>query len=446
MKKKFKIWLIILFVLCAGFFALGKANQQQSRPKRTTILFYHEMNGPAATALNELVNEYNHSQKKYRVVAEYQGAYNEAVEKFINTHNTKVSPAIFQSMDISTAQIARSGYITPIQHFMDRDHYHAGQIFKAARAFYSYHGQQLSMPFNVSQPVLYYNKTLFRRYNIHFLPLQPSYAQVTRAAKQLYGRSHHRIKGISVETYGWLFEEFLANNGAPLTNQENGHTGRASRFVLNNHAAVVTMKWLQKLNKSGILLDYGQGNTAEANEMAGFMAHKIGMFLQSSTQLVQIEQGNHDQIGVCFYPHAPEVKANGVAIGGASLWISNDHPSRVQKGAWQFIKFLDSPTAQARWAAKTGYIAVNNRSSKSKYLQHYLDRHPAARIAAQQLRTTHPNNYNSGAFIPGLLQDRIQVQNMMDHIYEGADVAPDLQSTAHDLSRRLQEANLADHH
>lgn len=446
MKNRFRILLTVLAILLLGIFFLNKTSQSQSRSERTTVLFYHEMNGPAATALNELVKEYNHSQKKYRVVAEYQGAYNEAVEKFINTHGTRVSPAIFQSMDISTTQIAQSGYITPIQHFMNQDHYHQGQIFKAARSFYSHKGQQLSMPFNVSQPVLYYNKTLFSKYHVPDLPLRPSYADITRAAEKLYHNSHHEVKGISVETYGWLFEEFLANNGVALTNRENGHTGTSNRFVLDSQPARTTMKWLQNLNQSGALLNYGQGNNAEANEMAGFMAHKIGMFLQSSTQLVQIQNGNHDRIGVCFYPHETGRPANGVAIGGASLWISNDHSKKVQEGAWKFIKYLDSPTVQAKWAIKTGYIAVNYHSAKSKYLKKYFASHPAARVASQQLKSTQPNNYNSGTFIPGLLQDRIQVQNMMDRIYDGGNIPRDLKATSKDLSRQLQAINLANHH
>lgn len=446
MKRRLRLFIIIILVLLLGIGYLSRSNNSSQGSSRTTILFYHEMNGPAATALNQIVKQYNHSQKRYRVVAQYQGSYNEAVEKFINTHNTSVSPAIFQSMDISTAQIAKSGYITPIQHFMDQDHYRKGQIFKAARSFYAYQGRQLSMPFNVSQPVLYYNKTLFHRYHVADLPLRPTYGEVARAAKELYHNSHHQVKGISVEPYGWLFEEFLANNGAYLTNKKNGHAGTANRFTLTSPAAIKAMNWLQDLNRSNCLLDYGQGNNAEANEMAGFMAHKIGIFLQSSTQLIQIENDNHDQIGVCFYPHEDGQRANGVAIGGASLWISNDHSHKVQEGAWQFIKYLDSPSVQAKWAVKTGYIPVNNQSAKSEYLKKYYARDPAARIAGLQLKETKPNNYNSGTFIPGLLQDRIQVQNMMDRIYEGGDVRSDLRNTGRDLSQQLQHANLADQH
>lgn len=442
-RSKFITVVLILIVILAGFFSFSAHVRQVARPERTRILFYHEMNGPAAAALTSLVNEYNHSQNKYQVVAEYQGSYNEAVEKFINTHRTSVSPAVFQSMDISTAQMAKSGYITPIQHFIKKDNYPEQQISQAARSYYAYKGRQLAMPFNVSQPVLFYNKTLFRRYHVANLPLQPSYADVTRAAQELYAHSHHQVKGISVEPYSWLFEEFLANADAPLTNRQNGHLGNSNHFCLNSKAAQKTMTWLQKLNQSGIMINYGYSSNSDTNEIGGFLAHKIGMFMQSSSQLVQLQNGNSDQIGVCYYPHLTGHKSNGVAIGGAALWISNDQPKKVQAGAWDFIKFLLSPKAQAKWAVKTGYIAANKRAANEPILKRYFAHDPAARVAIQQLKATKANNYNSGTFIQALPQDRLQIQNMMDRVYDGANIAQNLRATNHELSQQLQQINLA---
>lgn len=447
MKKRSKIivGLLVLIIALGGFLGLANRAEQVAKPRRTRILFYHEMNGPAAAALTSLVKEYNQRQDKYEVVAEYQGSYNEAVEKFINTHHTSVSPAVFQSMDISTAQIAKSGYTTPIQHFINQDHYPQKQISQAARSYYSYKGKQLAMPFNVSQPVLFYNKTLFHKYHVADLPLQPSYAAVMHAAQELYANSHHQVKGISVEPYSWLFEEFLANANAPLTDQENGHSGSPSHFLLNSQAAEQTMAWLQKLNQNGIMINYGYSSNSDTNEIGGFLAHKIGMFMQTSSQLVQLQNGNQDQIGVCYYPHLSGHRPNGVAIGGAALWISNDHSQKVQAGAWNFIKFLLSPKTQAKWAVKTGYIAANNQAIKEPTLRHYFAHDPAARIASQQLRATKANNYNSGTFVQALPQDRLQIQNMMDRVYEGANVSQNLQATNHELSEQLQQINLADH-
>lgn len=202
---------------------------------RTKVVFWYEMNGPAATELRHLINRYNHSQSRYYVVGEFQGTYNEAVQKFLNTHGTTASPALFQGADLSTAQLGQNGYTTPMQHFIDRDHYSTAHLSKAALAFYSRYDQQLSMPFNVSQPVLYYNRTVFQKYGVKPLSLDPTYHQVKAAALLLYRNSHHQVKGLSVEPYGWLLEEFYSNANVAFANHHNGKTG----LITHKHPSLV---------------------------------------------------------------------------------------------------------------------------------------------------------------------------------------------------------------
>lgn len=119
------------------------------------------MSGPAANQIHRLAHEFNQSQSQYKLVPEFQGTYDEAVEKVLNTHGTKTSPALFQSYDISTTQIAKSGYTIPVEKFIKRDHYDVSHLSPAAMSFYAHRGEQLSMPFNVSQPVLFYDQTVF---------------------------------------------------------------------------------------------------------------------------------------------------------------------------------------------------------------------------------------------------------------------------------------------
>lgn len=120
------------------------------------------MGGPAEVALDQMVTDFNNSQNKYEVVPQYEGSYDEAVQKIIQTHGSKSSPALFQSFDISTAQIMHTQYATPIQKFITKEHYDMSPIAPAAKAFFSNNGKQLSMPFNISQPVMYYNASLLK--------------------------------------------------------------------------------------------------------------------------------------------------------------------------------------------------------------------------------------------------------------------------------------------
>ncbi len=414
-----------------------------SSNSRTEVVFWYEMNGPAASELRHLINRYNHSQDRYHIVGEFQGTYNEAVQKFLNTHGTSASPALFQGADLSTAQLDQSGYTTPMQTFIDRDHYSTAHLSKAALAFYSRHGKQLSMPFNVSQPVLYYNRSVFQQYGVQPLPLNPTYSQVKTAALQLYRNSHHQVKGLSVEPYGWLLEEFYSNANVAFGNHHNGKTGLITRVNLQAPIARQTMSWIQSINRQGAFMNYGTGSNADTNEVAGFLAHKVGMFLQSSSQLTQVVQGSDDQIGISYYPHPDHQKANGVAIGGASLWIGNDKSRAVQNGAWDFIKFLMRPDVQAQWQVETGYLAVNTKSQQMAVLRHYYRRHPEARIPGEQLAATKPNQNNSGIYLSNMNQERVDTQSMMSDIYNGNGVSKSLRQTQRSLNNSIATTNRA---
>ena len=111
-------------------------------------------------------------------------------------------------------------------------------------------------------------------------------------------------------------------------------------------------------------MNYGAGANAQNNETASFRSGRLGMFMQSSASIGQLTTGNQDQLGITYYPHPDGQKSNGVAIGGASLWISNDKPSNVQRGAWEFIKYLMTAKSQAQWQVATGYLALNKDSQK----------------------------------------------------------------------------------
>ncbi|POD83442.1 hypothetical protein S101258_02003 [Lactiplantibacillus plantarum subsp. plantarum] len=101
------------------------------------------------------------------------------------------------------------------------------------------------------------------------------------------------------------------------------------------------------------------GNSAAANEAASFLAGHLGIFMQSSANTGQLYQVLKNDLGVTYFPRPNGQRANGIAVGGAALWIANDKPSAVQDGAWEFTKFLASAQTQADWQAKTGYLAVN---------------------------------------------------------------------------------------
>ncbi|MFH5810715.1 ABC transporter substrate-binding protein [Companilactobacillus sp. FL22-1] len=445
MKYK-KLVVPLILVLGIAFVALfGRSLSAKSAVKdnRTQIVFWHEMGGPSEQALQQVVDGFNKSQNKYKVVPKYQGTYDEAIQKILQTHNTSTSPAVFQAFDISTAQMIHSGYITPVQNFIDADHYDVNKISSVARAFYSNDGKQQAMPFNTSQPVLYYNASLLKKYGITPPPVSPSYSDITRVAQQLYEKSGHKVKGMTVQVYGWFLEQALANANRQLANNNDGHTGNPTKVNINNPDTVEFLNWIKQNIKSGDFLDYGSGASAGANQTAGFLADKVGIFIQSSASIGQLTTNNKSELGITYFPHPDGKKANGVAIGGAALWISNDKPKDVQQGAFEFIKYSLRPDVQAQWQKATGYLALNKDSQKTSILKDLYAKSPEAKVPGQQLATAKPNFSNSGILMEGMQLTRQLEEVAMETVYNGGDINSALNTADKNINENLSQLNKA---
>lgn len=432
---------LVVLVLALGAFAYNRS-QVQANTGRIKVVFWHEMKGPGQKAIDAYVKAFNQQQSKYEVVAEFEGGYNGVIQKILNTHGTAASPALFQSMDISTSQMYHSGFTTPMQKFIDRDGYDASPIIPGAKAIVMRKDQLLAMPFNASQTALYYNKAVLRKYGIT-PPVDPTYDDITRVAKAIHDKSHGEVKGMTMEAYSWLFEQLVANAGVPVANHDNGHTGNATKVDFTSPAAINAMKWVKENIDYGDFMNFGSGGNAAANEAASFLSGHLGIFMQSSAKTGQLYQVLKNDLGVTYFPRPNGQKSNGIAVGGAALWIANDKPSAVQDGAWEFTKYLTSPKVQADWQAKTGYLAVNKDAKDEPTLKKLFKKSPVLEVSGNQMARTKPNNTNSGVFVDGWVPARTAIQNAMQQIFAGQDIRKSLQTAENTYNQVLESNNRA---
>ena len=122
------------------------------------------MGGALGEKVNEIVADYNASQDAFKVKATYKGNYSETMTSAIAAFRAKQQPELVQVFEVGTASMmAAEGAIYPVHKLM-RD---SGQAFdgskylSAVTGYYTDNdGNMLSMPFNSSTPVLYYNKAM----------------------------------------------------------------------------------------------------------------------------------------------------------------------------------------------------------------------------------------------------------------------------------------------
>lgn len=431
--KQKKFWLSFILIIGLFFATLsigGKFSTTSAADQRIKIVYWHSMAGAPQIALNKLVAQYNKSQTKYQIVPEYQGAYPESLPKYLNVASSNVAPTIIQAQEIATSALIKSNATQPVQDFIDQEQYDTSDLEPGILQYYTVNHKLRSMPFNSSVPVLYYNKSLVKKLGLDPLPVDPTYNDITKLAQAITQKTNHKTKGMTLEAYGWLFEELTANQNAQLANYQNGRApGKyATKLNIATPAAIKTMNWAKTNIANGSFANYGAGTVAETNQLASFLSNKVGMFMQSSASISDIQSGAKFDVGVTYLPHPDDTPRNGLPIGGASLWITKSKSSAQKAGAWDFLKFLATAKAQAQWRLETGYLAINKKAQNEPKVVAAVKKNPNLAVPTQQLETSKQNVVTQGPLVPILPIERANVEAAMQAIYGGADVVKSLKT------------------
>ena len=191
-----------------------------------TITFWHSMGGVNGEAMDYLVNKFNEENDKgIKVDAQYQGEYDDAINKLKSAQIGNMGADLVQIYDIGTRFMIDSGWVIPMQELIDADGWDASSLEPNIAAYYTVDNKLYSMPFNSSTPILYYNKDMFEKAGITNVPESlPEIGEISEDLMQKGGAG----EPISLSIYGWFFEQFTGKQGAAYVDNGNGRTGAAT--------------------------------------------------------------------------------------------------------------------------------------------------------------------------------------------------------------------------
>ncbi|MHA1524891.1 MAG: extracellular solute-binding protein, partial [Alphaproteobacteria bacterium] len=151
------------------------------------INWWHAMGGTNGERVEKIAGDFNASQSEYKVVPSYKGNYTETMTAAVAAFRAKKQPHIVQVFEVGTAtMMAAKGAVYPVTQLM-KD---AGESFDISAylpAVVSYYqtssGDLLSMPFNSSTPVLWYNKDALAKAGVASVP--KSWDEMAAASKKI---------------------------------------------------------------------------------------------------------------------------------------------------------------------------------------------------------------------------------------------------------------------
>jgi sn-glycerol 3-phosphate transport system substrate-binding protein len=406
---------------------------------KTTISFWHSMGGVNGEAIQYLVDKFNKENTLgITVQAEYQGTYDDAINKLKSAQIGNMGADLVQIYDIGTRFMIDSGWVVPMQELIDADGYDVSQIEPNIAAYYTVDNKLYSMPFNSSTPILYYNKTIFDKAGITNIPT--SFSEIDAVGDKLV-KDGGATEAISIGIYGWFFEQFICKQQLNFADNGNGRTQAATKVEFDsNGAALNILKAWNSLYKKGYAPNFGR---SDDDAIAEFSAGKSAMTLGSTASLKQIltDVNGAFEVGTAYYPKVNEKDQGGVSIGGGSLWALDNQDEAKKAATWEFIKFLVSPESQAYWNAQTGYFPITTKAQDEQVFKDNVAKYPQFMTAIDQLHDSSPASV--GALLSVFPEARQIVETEIENMINGNETEEEaVKKMADDINSATSEYNL----
>jgi len=410
---------------------------------QTDIEFWHAFSDDNRSGwIQDRITEFNAQLESeglpYRVVGERKGSYPETQQAAVLAARQGNPPHLVQLYEVGSQIAVDSGIFVPISEIGDFD---TSDYITPVLNYYTIAGQVHSIPFNSSSPILYANQSLMTEAGIAAVPTTFDELMAACDTAQAAGILSADVKCWGVSLNGWFIEQWVAEQGAPLVNNDNGREGRATEVLLTSEAVTNVVEFYKAMNDKGYYTYTGRLEDWSGSD-AIFTNGNVLFHITSTADLVNITNaidGRFDMV-TGMLPIVDGTDRNGVVIGGASLWVVADHTTEELEIARDFAIYMTNPENMISWHKATGYYPVRDSSVVMLEQEGWFEEFPNASTAFDQLLETVPNSATAGALMGTFQATRTIVEEAIQKVLGGADVDEALAE-----AKRLADAALAEY-
>jgi sn-glycerol 3-phosphate transport system substrate-binding protein len=432
------------FLLVVAVFVLGVS--VTAAQAITEINWWHAHGGRLGEKVNAIADGFNKSQSDYKLVATYKGNYADTMTAGIAAFRAKNPPHFLQVFEVGTASMMTAkGAIKPVYEVMAESGlpFDPNVYLPTVTGYYTTgEGKMLSMPFNSSTPVLYYNKEAFKKAGLDPNKPPKTWPEVADYARKLVKAGYPA--GFSTAWISWIqIENFSAWHNVPIGTKANGFGGLDTEFVFNSPLHVKHIQQLADWQKEKIFIYGGRRNLGNAK----FSSEEVAMYTESSAGYAGFKKTCKFDFGTSmlpYWPDAPGAPQNTI-IGGASLWVMAGHSPEEYKGVATFFNYLSSPAVQADWHQFTGYLPITMAAYELTKKQGVYEKDPGMETALKQMTLNKPTENSKGLRFGNYVQERSVIYGELEAIFAGKKTAQqgldDAVKAGNKLLRKFEKAN-----
>lgn len=409
-------------VAAVALLAAGSAAAQQ----KVQVEFWHGLTQPLGGLLEQIAADFNASQATYQVNATFKGAYPETMQAAIAAFRAGNAPHIVQMFEVGTATMMAAGpAIKPVHQLMAETStpFDPGVYLPAVRGYYTTaDGKMMSMPFNSSTTIAFYNKDAFQKAGLDPNKAPATWPETIEAARKL------KAAGVACPfTTAWptwaQIEQFSALHDVPLATKANGFEGMDAELKINSPLHVKHLQTLVDMQKEG-LFKYG-GRDAAGDAL--FPSGECAIIHASSGLRGRIIRDAKFAWGAAPLPYWPEVPGapKNSIIGGASFWVMTS-PKRTAdeyKAVAEFFRYLGKPEVVAKWHMDTGFLPITFAGFEQVKASGFYDKNPGADVPYLQMTRSDTTPNTKGLRLGSMPEIRVIIQEEMEKALQGNQTA-----------------------
>ncbi len=260
------------------------------------------------------------------------GSYNTLSQRLISFAVSKRLPLIAQTFPSWTRQFFKKNLVMPAykvvpESLLRKIHPRLLQEVKID-------GKVVSIPFNKSVPVIFYNADLMERYSLNVPKTWDELEYVCKKAKE------KGIWGFAFTIDPWIYYTIFKQKG-----------GKDLKF--NSKEGLETLEFLRRLILEDSCAYLGSGYSHQDD----FASGKVLMIWATSVSYVFMKPKISFKLGVS---PIPVDRYDSVVISGTNLTIFTGHSENEYREVVRFIAFFLQDSIQKFWSERTGYSPITD--------------------------------------------------------------------------------------
>ena len=378
--KNKKIFLFIITVLLI-YLSCGMPPRQDSQGP-VEVTFWHAMAGQHLKVVNDIADEFEKLHPDIKITPVYQGSYDALHQKLVASLTSGTQPSMAQMYESWTTRFLERNLVEPVENFFHPKDGKDGftkddlnDIFPVFLSNSTWAGKVVTLPFNKSAYMLFYNKEMLLENGFESPP--KDWDEFLEQAKKITVASEGKIT-----RYGYATRPFIEGLTVFLfLNEQKYLSDDGSAFLMGEPGNVETFKFVvdlvQKYKVAYVESDY---------LTSAFGSKKIAMYIGSTASFPYNDKavGNKFTWLAAPMPASPEKKGKAL-FQGTNIGIFSNIDSKEREAAWLFLKFLTNTKNATRWSIETGYLPIRRSCLEQPEMKAYLASNPNYKIVLTQI-------------------------------------------------------------